>query len=148
MIDIEWQVGRTGAVTPVARLEPIFVGGVTVSNATLHNFDELRRKDVRPGDSVIVRRAGDVIPEIVRVITKKRPKGAKQIRLPRGAPYVVRMSCESKERRSHAAPADLPVRHSEKKQLSILQPRRALDIEGLGSKLIEQLVDDDLVKSQ
>ena len=145
--DIEWQVGRTGAVTPVARLKPVFVGGVTVSNATLHNFDELRRKDVRPGDSVIIRRAGDVIPEIVRVITKKRPKGAKQVRLPGKCPVcgakVLRVDGEAVARCSggFTCPAQ------RKEAIKHFAARRALDIEGLGSKLIEQLVDDELVTS-
>jgi DNA ligase (NAD+) len=144
---IEWQVGRTGAVTPVARLEPVFVGGVTVSNATLHNYDELRRKDVRPGDSVIVRRAGDVIPEIVCVITNKRPKGAKQVRLPGKCPVcsaqVLRVEGEVVARCSggFTCPAQ------RKEAIKHFAARRALDIEGLGSKLIEQLVDNELVKS-
>ena len=83
---IEWQVGRTGALTPVARLEPVFVGGVTVSNATLHNIDELQRKDVRVGDSIIIRRAGDVIPEVVRIIRDKRPARTSPVRLPEKCP--------------------------------------------------------------
>src|SRR5271165_4507671 len=84
--DIEFQIGRTGALTPVARLAPVFVGGVTVSNATLHNMDEMRRKDVRPGDTVVIRRAGDVIPEVVRVLPERRPKGAKAVALPKVCP--------------------------------------------------------------
>jgi DNA ligase (NAD+) len=84
--DVEFQIGRTGAVTPVARLEPVFVGGVTVSNATLHNMDELNRKDVRIGDTVVVRRAGDVIPEVARVIMDRRPKGARKVKMPSTCP--------------------------------------------------------------
>ncbi len=147
VVDIGWQVGRTGAVTPVARLEPVLVGGVTVSNATLHNFDELRRKDVRPGDSVVIRRAGDVIPEVVRVNLKKRPKNAKLVALPDECPVcgaaVLRVEGEAVARCSggFTCPAQ------RKEAIKHFASRRALDIEGLGSKLIEQMVDDELVES-
>jgi DNA ligase (NAD+) len=147
VISIEWQVGRTGAVTPVARLEPVFVGGVTVSNATLHNFDELRRKDVRPGDSVIIRRAGDVIPEIVSVIVKKRPKGAKKVKLPGQCPVcgaeILRVEDEAIARCSGGFTCSA----QRKEAIKHFAARRALDIEGLGSKLIDQLVDSGLVES-
>jgi len=143
---VEWQVGRTGALTPVARLEPVFVGGATVSNATLHNIDELQRKDVRVGDVVILRRAGDVIPEVVRVIVEKRPAGTAPIRLPGKCPVcgseVEREEGEAVARctGSLVCPAQL------KESLRHFASRRALDIEGLGSKLVDQLVDAGLVK--
>jgi len=147
VVNIEWQVGRTGAVTPVARLEPVLVGGVTVSNATLHNLDELRRKDVRPGDSVIVRRAGDVIPEIIRVIVKKRPKGTHPVDLPGQCPVcgspVVRVDGEAVARCSGGFTCSA----QRKEAIKHFAARRALDIEGLGSKLIDQLVDAGLVES-
>src|SRR4029079_18071006 len=93
--DVEFQVGRTGALTPVARLEPVFVGGVTVSNATLHNMDEVRRKDVRIGDTVVIRRAGDVIPEVVKVVLERRPSTARVVVLPKRCPV-----CASEVERS------------------------------------------------
>ena len=142
---IEWQVGRTGALTPVARLEPVFVGGVTVSNATLHNIDELRRKDVRVGDTIVIRRAGDVIPEVVRVIMEKRPSKSSPVRLPQKCPVcgsaVEREEGEAVARCTGAltCPAQL------KESLRHFASRRALDIEGLGTKLIDQLVDAGLV---
>ncbi|MEX0734287.1 MAG: NAD-dependent DNA ligase LigA [Steroidobacteraceae bacterium] len=143
---IEWQVGRTGALTPVARLEPIFVGGATVGNATLHNIDELRRKDVRVGDMVVLRRAGDVIPEVVRVIIEKRPPKTTLVRLPTKCPVcgsdVEREEGEAVARCTGAlvCPAQL------KESLRHFASRRALDIEGLGSKLVDQLVDQGLAK--
>jgi len=143
---IEWQVGRTGALTPVARLEPVFVGGATVSNATLHNIDELRRKDVRVGDTVVLRRAGDVIPEVVRVILEKRPPATRSERLPDRCPAcgsdVEREEGEAVARCTGAlvCPAQL------KETLRHFASRRAMEIEGMGSKLVDQIVDQGLVK--
>lgn len=144
---IEFQVGRTGALTPVARLEPVFVGGVTVSNATLHNVDEMRRKDVRPGDTVVIRRAGDVIPEVARVLAERRVPGAKLVKLPKFCPVcgspVVREADQAVARctggRACAAQRKEEIKH--------FAARRALDIQGLGDKLVEQLVDQDWVRT-
>lgn len=144
---IEFQVGRTGAVTPVARLKPVFVGGVTVSNATLHNIDELHRKDVRVGDTVIVRRAGDVIPEVVRVIPQRRPKGARRVELPGECPvcgsHVERGEGETVAR----CTGGLFCAAQRAEALKHFVSRRALDVEGLGAKLIEQLVTTDRLKT-
>jgi DNA ligase (NAD+) len=143
---IEWQVGRTGALTPVARLEPVFVGGATVANATLHNIEELHRKDVRVGDTVVLRRAGDVIPEVVKVMVEKRPAGTKAVRLPAKCPVcgsdVERAEGEAIARCTGTlvCPAQL------KESLRHFASRRAMDIEGLGSKLVDQLVDSGIVK--
>jgi DNA ligase (NAD+) len=142
---IEFQVGRTGVLTPVARLDPVQVAGVVVSNATLHNMDEVTRKDVRSGDTVIVRRAGDVIPEIVRVLPERRPRGARQPQLPKRCPVcdspVVRVEGEAAARCTGA----FNCAAQRKESLRHFASRRALDIEGLGDKLIEQLVDQDLL---
>ncbi len=145
--DVEFQVGRTGALTPVARLEPVSVGGVTVSNATLHNMDELERKDVRIGDRVIVRRAGDVIPEIVKIIPEHRPHDARIVKLPRHCPVcgsdVERVPGEAVAR----CTGGLVCAAQRKESLLHFASRRAMDIEGLGAKLVDQLVDLNLVHS-
>lgn len=145
--DVEFQVGRTGALTPVARLEPVFVGGVTVSNVTLHNMDELARKDVRIGDTVVVRRAGDVIPEVVRVITDLRPPDARIVELPARCPvcgsHVTRAEGEAVARCS----GGLVCRAQRREALRHFASRRAMDIEGLGEKLVEQLVDAGRVET-
>lgn len=145
VIDIEFQVGRTGAVTPVARLEPVFVGGVTVSNATLHNMDEVERKDVRVGDTVVVRRAGDVIPEVVQVIASRRPADATIISMPKHCPVceseIVRLADEAVARCS----GGLYCTAQRKEAIKHFASRKALDIEGLGDKLVEQLIDQDLI---
>jgi DNA ligase (NAD+) len=142
---IEANVGRTGALTPVAVLRPVHVGGVTVSHATLHNQDEVTRKDVRVGDTVVVQRAGDVIPQVVMVVTDKRPRRTRRYRLPKRCPVCrtpsVRLEGEAVTRCPNVdCPAQLKnnVRH--------LAGRGALDVDGLGEKLIEQLVDRGLVK--
>ncbi len=144
---IDWQVGRTGAITPVARLEPVAVGGVTVSNATLHNIDELERKDVKVGDTVIVRRAGDVIPEVVAVVLERRPKGARRPRLPKVCP-VCRSDIDRPEGEAVArCSGGLYCSAQRKEALKHFVSRRALNIEGLGSKLIDQLVDKEILKT-
>lgn len=145
--DIEFQVGRTGAVTPVARLEPVSVAGVTVSNATLHNMDEIERKDVRIGDTVIIRRAGDVIPEVVQVVIDKRPADAAKPELPTSCPVcgsdVLRIEGEAVARCSGGLFCDAQRREGIKHFAS----RKAMDIEGLGDKLVEQLDEQGLIKS-
>lgn len=145
--DVEFQVGRTGAVTPVARLEPVFVGGVTVSNATLHNQDEVVRLGIKVGDTVIVRRAGDVIPKIVSVVLDKRPVDALDIVFPDHCPVcyspVERVEGEAVTRCS----GGLICSAQRKEAIKHYASRKALDIEGLGDKLIDQLVDQGLVNS-
>jgi len=145
--EVEFQVGRTGALTPVARLEPVFVGGVTVTNATLHNMDEIRRKDIRIGDTVIVRRAGDVIPEVARIVPSKRPKNAQEIHMPSTCPVcgsaVEQLDDESVARCS----GGLFCSAQQKEAIKHFASRKALDIDGLGNKLVEQLFDEKLIET-
>ena len=148
MKGIEFQVGRTGALTPVARLEPVFVGGVTVSNVTLHNIDEVHRKDVRVGDTVVVRRAGDVIPEVVRVVPGAAPgrHGARRCSCRERCPVcespVVQVEGEAVAR----CTGGFTCRAQRQEALRHFASRRAMDIEGLGDKLIEQLVEHELAQ--
>jgi DNA ligase (NAD+) len=147
LLAIDVQVGRTGALTPVARLQPVFVGGVTVTNATLHNADEIERKDVRIGDTVIVRRAGDVIPEVVAIVAEKRPPGALVFTMPEHCPVcgakAVRLPGEAVAR----CTGGLFCPAQRKQALLHFASRRAMDIEGLGDKLIDQLVDQAIVRT-
>ncbi|WP_370653352.1 NAD-dependent DNA ligase LigA [Lacisediminimonas sp.] len=144
--DIGVQVGRTGAITPVARLAPVFVGGVTVTNATLHNEDEVRRKDIRIGDTVIVRRAGDVIPEVVAHVPERRPADARQFVMPSSCPVcgspIVRPEEEAIARCSGGW---MKCAAQRKGGLLHFVSRRAMDVEGLGDQLVEQLVDKNLI---
>jgi DNA ligase (NAD+) len=144
---IEVQVGRTGAITPVARLAPVFVGGVTVTNATLHNEAEVRRKDVRIGDTVIVRRTGDVIPEVVGVVPERRRPASAEFQMPAACP-VCGSAIEKPEDEAIArCTGGLFCPAQRKQALLHFASRRAMDIEGLGDKLVEQLVDNAIVKT-
>lgn len=144
---VEFQVGRTGAITPVARLKPVFVHGVTVSNATLHNMDEITRKDIHIGDTAIVRRAGDVIPEIVGIIPAKRPHDAKKIHLPKRCP-VCQSEIELVEGEAIArCTGGLICLAQQKEAIKHFAARRAMDIEGLGDKIVDQLVDTKLISN-
>ncbi len=147
VLGIDVQVGRTGAITPVARLKPVFVGGVTVTNATLHNEDELRRKDVRVGDTVIVRRAGDVIPEVVSVVVGKRPPESEHFSMPRECPVCGSAVARSPDEAVARCTGGLFCAAQRKQSLLHFASRKAIDIEGLGEKLVDQLVDAGLVQT-
>jgi hypothetical protein len=144
---IEVQVGRTGAITPVARLAPVFVGGVTVTNATLHNETEARRKDVRVGDTVIVRRAGDVIPEVVRVVHERRPEGTVPFAMPSVCPVCGSATIRDEEEKDTRCTGGLYCPSQMKLSLVHFASRRAMGIDGLGEKIVNMLVDEGLVKS-
>ncbi len=145
VLDIEIQVGRTGALTPVARLAPVFVGGVTVTNATLHNEDELRRKDIRIGDTVSVRRAGDVIPEVVRVLLEKRPPDAREFVMPQQCPVCGGQVSKQADEAILRCSSGLYCPAQRSGALLHFASRRALNIEGLGDKIVEQLVESEMV---
>jgi DNA ligase (NAD+) len=144
---IDVYVGRTGKLTPVARLVPVFVGGVTVTSATLHNEDEARRKDVRVGDTVIVRRAGDVIPEVVAVVPDKRAKDAPQFTMPRLCPVCGSEAVREEGEADYRCAGGLFCAAQRSGAILHFAQRRAMDIEGLGDKLVEQLVDSNVVKT-
>jgi len=147
LIDVEFQVGRTGAITPVARLEPVFVGGVTVSNATLHNGDEINRLGVQIGDTVIIRRAGDVIPQIAKVVLDRRPENALPVVFPERCPV-----CQSTVRRTEGeavarCSGGLFCGAQIKEAIKHFASRKAMDIDGLGDRLVELMVDESVIFS-
>jgi DNA ligase (NAD+) len=146
LMAVDFQVGRTGALTPVARLKPVTVGGVVVSNATLHNMDEIARKDVRIHDTVIVRRAGDVIPEVARVVIEKRPRNAHMIVLPEVCPVCGSEVFREEDEAIARCVGGLYCPAQQKAALKHFVSRKAMDVEGLGEKLIDQLVDKQMVK--
>ncbi len=147
VLGIDVQVGRTGKLTPVAKLAPVFVGGVTVTNATLHNEDEARRKDVRVGDTVIVRRAGDVIPEVVAVLPDRRPPGALVFTMPRTCPVCGSAAVREEDEADYRCTGGLFCSAQRKQAILHYAQRRAVEVEGLGDKLVDQLVDAGVVKT-
>ena len=147
VLAIDVQVGRTGKLTPVAKLTPVFVGGVTVTNATLHNEDEARRKDVRVGDTVIVRRAGDVIPEVVSVLPEKRLQDAPQFTMPRQCPVCGSDAIREEGEADYRCTGGLFCAAQRKEAILHYAHKRAVEIEGLGDKLVEQLVDANVIRT-
>lgn len=146
LLDVEFQVGRTGAITPVARLKPVSVGGVTVSNATLHNMDEIARMDLHIGDTVIIYRAGDVIPKVVKAIAEKRPANAVKIHLPQQCPVCGSEIHKAEDEAVARCSGGLFCQAQVKEAIKHFASRRAMDIDGLGDKLVEQFVDQGLIK--
>ena len=147
LLDVEFQVGRTGAITPVARLEPVFVGGVTVSNATLHNSEEIQRLGVRIGDTVVVRRAGDVIPQVVSVVESMRPADSEAIVFPQLCPVCNSPLEREAEEAVTRCTGGLICAAQQKAAIKHFAARRAMDIDGLGDKLVDQLVDEKLLNN-
>lgn len=147
LLGIEFQVGRTGAITPVARLEPVFVGGVTVSNATLHNMDEIKRLDVRPGDTVVVLRAGDVIPKVDRVVKERRPKNTRPVAAPTQCPACGSDIEQLEDEAVMRCTGGLFCPAQRKESIKHFASRKAMDIDGLGDKLVEQLVDQGCIEN-
>jgi DNA ligase (NAD+) len=147
LLGIDIQVGRTGVLTPVARLRPVFVGGVTVTNATLHNEDELIRKDLLIGDTVVVRRAGDVIPEVVRAVPERRPPDARRFLMPTHCPVCGSLAVRESGAAAWRCVAGLFCKAQRKQALLHFAQRRAVDIDGLGERIVDQLVDFDLVQT-
>ncbi len=147
LLDVEFQVGRTGAITPVARLEPVFVGGVTVSNATLHNRDEIDRLGIQIGDTVVIRRAGDVIPQVVSVLEDRRPADARSIVFPSHCPVCGSVAEQEQDEAAVRCTGGLVCGAQQKEAIKHFASRKAMDIDGLGDKLVEQLVDEGLISS-
>ncbi|MCZ6488708.1 MAG: NAD-dependent DNA ligase LigA, partial [Gammaproteobacteria bacterium] len=147
LLDVDFQVGRTGALTPVARLEPVAVGGVIVSNATLHNMDEIERKDIRIGDIVIVRRAGDVIPEVVAPVVEQRSSALARPKMPKRCPVCKSEVVKNEGQAAFRCSGGLVCAAQRKEAIKHFASRKALDIEGLGDKLVEQMVELEMIKS-